>query len=267
MSPDLRIVPLDSIKLQEGVTDEKASSLAANMRKRNEIINPVVVAPLSEQRFVQLDGASRTVALSIIGAPWSFVHVVPYESVAVTTWVHTTRMDSSALHRLDDTDQNIRLSEAGGSIDGFELVATAMFAEGDHFGIHSSGGLIKRVQVANQLIGLYQLRPEQRVDTDGDGIARALQAAHALGPDGVTIEFSPFSQSEILCIVERGELLPPGVTKHRLNQRIIMNYPLNLLLDDRLTQEEQNAILAKALDGIKFHPYRDQVVLQAEPWG
>ena len=45
-NPDLRIVPLAAIKLQEGVTDAKANALARNLLLEKQIINPIVVAPL-----------------------------------------------------------------------------------------------------------------------------------------------------------------------------------------------------------------------------
>lgn len=272
-NPDLRIVPLTSIKLQEGVTDAKATALARNLTIEKQIINPIVVASLGEGCFVQLDGASRAVSLAILGAPWAFVHVVDYGEVSLTTWGHATRMDSSALRRLDDGDPDIKLTEIrqrridGEGIEGYDLVATAMFTEGDNFGIYSKGGLIKRAKSAGQLIGLYKLKPEQRVDIDDCGIEAAIEAAGNLGTDGVAVEYAGYSSTEVMRIVEAGEILPPGVTKHRLEHRVLMNYPLDRLLDPSLSQIQQNELLAETLSGIKFHPYRDRVILQAEPWG
>lgn len=272
-NPDLRIVSLAKIKLQEGVTDTKANALARNLLLEKQIINPVVVAPLGEECFVQLDGASRLASLLILGAPWAFVHVVEYKDVSLTTWVHATKMDSSALRRLDDDDAQIKLTEIrqrrvdGEGIEGFDLVATAMFADGDTLGIYSTGGLMKRAKTAGQLIGLYKLKPEQRVDVDDEGINVAIEAARRLGSDGVAIEYANFSQAEVMQVVAAGEILPPGVTKHRLEQRVLMNYPLDTLLDANVSQIEQNERLAWALSGIKFHPYRDGVIFQAEPWG
>ena len=93
------------------MTDAKANALARNLLLEKQIINPIVVAPLGETCFVQLDGASRLASLAIIGAPWAFVHVVEYKDVSLTTWVHATTMDSSALRRLDDKDAQIKLTE------------------------------------------------------------------------------------------------------------------------------------------------------------
>lgn len=272
-NPDLRIVPLSSIKLQEGVTNEKAIALARNMEAKGVIINPIVAAPLGDECFLQLDGASRVVSLAILGAPWAFVHVVDYKEVSLTTWGHATTMDSSALRRLDDNDPDIRLTEihgrrvTGEGIEGFDLVATAMFADGDNFGIYCLGGLLKRVATANKIIGLYETKPEQRVDIDGGGINTAIEAARRLKLDGVAIEYAPFSSEEVMRIVEAGKLLPPGVTKHRLEQRVLMNYPLDRLFNAYLPQRDQDRLLAQTLAGIKFHPYRDRVVYQAEVWG
>lgn len=220
-----------------------------------------------------MDGASRVVSLAILGASWAFVHVVNYDDVSLTTWVHATTMDSSALRRLDDGDPKIRLTEIrqrrvnGEGIVGYDLVATAMFAGGDSLAIYSTGGTIKRVQTANQVIGLYGLKPEQRVDLDENGISPALEMAKSLGSDGVAIKYENFSQEEIMKAVAAGVLLPPGVTKHRLQHRVLMNYPLDRLLDPSISQFRQGQLLAETLSGTKFHSYRDEVILQAEPWG
>lgn len=256
MSPDLRIIPLSSIKLQEAVTNEKARSLANNMRMRCEIINPVVVAPLKDQQFIQLDGASRIAALGILGAPWAFVHVVDYQRVAITTWGHVTQMDISALRRLG-CDSSVKLTDVEEEIDGFELAAMARFIAGEHVGIYSPNGPIERAQVTSRLIELYRLKPEQRVDMERNGIARILEVASKLGSDGVVVEFSPFSHSEIIRVVDGGGLLPPGVTKHRLEKRVLMNYPLDQLLDDSSDQTEQQGILEDSLSRMKEHPYCD----------
>lgn len=272
-NPDLRIVPLTSIKLQEGVTNEKAIALARNMEAKGVIINPIVVASLDDEYFLQLDGASRVVSLAMLGAPWAFVHVVDYNDVSLTTWVHVTRMDSSGLRRLDDGDPQIKLTEIRQrridreGIEGYDLVATAMFADGDSFGIYSIGGLAKRAKTAGKLIGLYKLKPEQRVDIDDCGINPATEMARSLGTDGVAIEYAGYSPVEVTQIVRAGEILPPGVTKHRLKHRVLMNYPLDRLLNPSLSQIEQNELLADTLSEIKFHPYRDEVIFQAEPWG
>lgn len=269
-SPDLRVVPLNSIRLQEGVTDEKGNLLAFNMRRREAIINPVVVALLDsgadENRFLQLDGASRLTALTILGAPWAFVHVVNYCDVEVTTWGHVTKIDSSALRRLDDNDQAVRLSSPGETIDGFDLAATVMFNNGNQFGVHSQGGTLKRADVGCRLAGLYQHKPEERIGLDGGGLEQALALSKIFGSDGVVISYANFSPPEILEIAGAGAILPPGVTRHRLQERVLMEYPLARLLDSSIGQEQQTELLRQDLKHIKFHPYHDRVTLQAEPW-
>ena len=99
------------------------------------------------------------------------------------------------------------------------------------------GGLIKRARTAGQLIGLYKLKPEQRVDVDDDGINLAIEAARKLGSDGVAIEYANFSQTEVMQVVAVGEILPPGLLNYRLEQRVLMNYPLDILLDATASSE------------------------------
>lgn len=269
-SPDLRVVPLNSILLQEGVTDEKGRLLAQNMESRGAIINPVVVAPFDlpsgEQRFLQLDGASRLTALAILGAPWAFVHVVDYRDVTVTTWTHVTEMNSAALRRLDGNRQDVRLFHPEETASDWDLVATALFAGSQELSIYSQGGPVVRAQVGCQLASLYLHRPEERIDLDGKGLGVALTVRASLGPDGVILNYSPFSPDDILKICAAGAILPPGVTRHRLQERVLMEYPLPRLLDSSIGQEQQIKLLRQDLKHIKFHPYHDAVTLQAEPW-
>src|SRR2546423_14572323 len=81
--PDLRIVPINSLVPHEEHDAQRAEPLIQRIREAGTWLNPPIVAPMDDQRFVILDGANRHYALSALDYDYILVQVVDYESDAV----------------------------------------------------------------------------------------------------------------------------------------------------------------------------------------
>src|SRR5215475_14521965 len=88
--PDLRIVPLDSLVPHEEHDAQRSDPLIERIRAAGTWLNPPVVAPMGDGRFVILDGANRHYALGALGYQYILVQVVNYETneVELGTWQH-----------------------------------------------------------------------------------------------------------------------------------------------------------------------------------
>src|SRR5260370_14103060 len=88
--PDLRIVPLDSLVPHEEHDAQRSDPLIERIRPAGTWLNPPIVAPMGDGRFVILDGANRHYALGALGYHYILVQVVEYESASVQleTWHH-----------------------------------------------------------------------------------------------------------------------------------------------------------------------------------
>src|SRR3954465_1213574 len=88
--PDLRIVPITFLVPHEEHDAQRAEPLIRRIREAGTWLNPPVVAPMDERRFVILDGANRHYALGALGYDYILVQVVDYESdeVQLGTWHH-----------------------------------------------------------------------------------------------------------------------------------------------------------------------------------
>src|SRR5512139_39639 len=90
--PDLRILPLSLLVEHEFNDVQRTAPLAQRLEAEGLLKNPPIVAPIGDgdPRFMVLDGANRTMALSSLGYPHVMAQVVNYEEpmVTLTTWHH-----------------------------------------------------------------------------------------------------------------------------------------------------------------------------------
>ena len=88
--PDLRIVTTDSLLAHEEHDTQRSAPLINNIGRAEFLMNPPIVAPMDDDRYVILDGANRCFAFQYLGYPHILAQVVNYESgyVALDVWHH-----------------------------------------------------------------------------------------------------------------------------------------------------------------------------------
>ncbi len=91
-APDLRIIPLNLLVEHEFSDKQRTLPLAKRLEAEGLLKNPPIVTPIGDgdRRFVVLDGANRTTALTSLGYPHVLAQVVRYEEpiITLTTWHH-----------------------------------------------------------------------------------------------------------------------------------------------------------------------------------
>ena len=79
----LRIVPLDQILLHEAHHEKRVRRILTAVRDDGFLRNPITVTK-HEGRYVQLDGATRVIALQEMGIHHIVVQVVSYEDPEIS---------------------------------------------------------------------------------------------------------------------------------------------------------------------------------------
>jgi L-serine kinase (ATP) / ParB family transcriptional regulator, heme-responsive regulator len=235
--PDLRILPMELLVEHEYNDAQRTAPLAQRLEAEGLLKNPPIVSPIGDgdERFVVLDGANRTTALSSLGYPHILCQVVNYEEpyVILTTWHH--------LLAEMDPDELTNMLAAVEGVDFFSV---------DY--LHARAGLARRecliylvrvdgtVFVARpKLPGLFVSEQNQLlnalVDTYKDrgrlhrAMTDSLDEARQLYPDlsGVVV-FPKYDPAEVMALARDGELLPTGLTRHLIHGRVLrVNYPLS----------------------------------------
>lgn len=244
-SPDLRIVPLEALMEHEYNDGQRTAPLVRRIEAEGMLKNPPIVTPLdtaslaatslSGARYVVLDGANRSSALNALGYPHILVQVVPYRlpQTTLSTWHHAvTHIDVerfvSGLYAIEGLEIHPRdLLSARAELARRELLAYILFSNGEVLAARAQQrGLHVHTRLLNALVDTYKLHGRLHRT-----ISENFDETRAIHPDLTALVIFPnYEPAEVLALARDGELLPPGLTRHLIQGRVLRtNYPLSEL--------------------------------------
>lgn len=247
--PDLRIVPVDLLVPHEEHDDQRSEPLIKRIEQSGVWLNPPVVAPMGDGRYVILDGANRHHCLKTLGYPHILVQVVEYESSAVRleTWHHVVSDISwfeflRAIREIPELSiERTDLLSARAALARRLVLAYAVLRDHSAYTLNAHiRSMEGRTAILRQIVDTYKTKGVlNRINTD------ALSLARRVYPNAVAIVVFPhYEPVEILVAARDGVRLPPGISRHMIQGRAMrLNYPLTELRDDGTSLEEKNARL------------------------
>ena len=218
------------------------------MKAEGEQRNPVIVSP-HEDRYLVLDGAHRVRALGELGSPLALVQTVDPPEKA-EGWAHLLgSMETAELRIL----RGIEASEKQGH-NPLAEVETA--GDGTIFLSSTEEGLRGLVRALWNLQSLYPKGVVvHRVEP---------QDAVRLSETDTLIRYRGFTPEELAAIVDSGTVLPAGITRFRVSERVLgVGYPLeNMAGGDVGAQNDKlEEYVRKRWDEGRVRHYREPVVL------
>jgi len=245
---DLRLVEPGCLILHEAHDEARLARLKGRIEAEGEQRNPVMASPY-EDRFLVLDGAHRVRAMNELGARFVLVQVVEPPERA-EGWGHVVQ----GFEPLGPGGTNgLLVSEEPGD----EVVAEVETSAGEiAFVLSRERGPLARSRV---MWGLQALYPDgaavRRIEPDG---AVRLTGGEAL------IRYGAFAPEELVEIVASGAVLPAGVTRFRVRERVLgVRYPLDRMMggEPRARNVELRRFVAGRLAENRVRYYREPVVL------
>lgn len=247
---DLRVVPLDCLILHEDHDRKRLARLHARIREERVQRNPVIVSPY-EDRYLVLDGAHRVHALREIGCSLVLVQMVELPERA-EGWGHL--MDAKSLLPALETVEGIEVS-AEEPEDGW--LARIETGKGERlFARTVEDGLILE---ARALCRLWEAYPEdiavRRLDPSG---------AVRLAEGEAVVFYRGFTPRELAELVRVGMVLPAGITRFRIPERVLgVRFPLEKLEsgDPKARDAELRAFIEDSWEANRIRYYGEPVVL------
>ena len=245
---DLRLVELEHLILHEAHDEDRLASLRDRIEAEREQHNPVIVSSQGDCCLV-LDGAHRVRALRELGCRLVLAQFVEPPERA-ESWAHLVEgVGPDKLHGFEE----IEVSERPGGA----WLAEVEFAGGERVFLRPMGeGLLAEVRALWALQALY---PEgvvvRRVEPDG-----------RLGPTGgeAMIGYRAFAPEELVEIVRSGAVLPAGITRFRVRERVLgVRYPLEKMKngDAPARNAELEAFVKRLWRENRIRYYEEPVVL------
>ena len=242
---DLRLVDLECLILHEAHDEDRLIRLRERMKAEGEQRNPVIVSP-HEDRYLVLDGAHRVRALGELGSTLALVQTIEPPEKA-EGWGHLLgSMQTAGLGNMEGIEVSGRTGDA--------LLAEVETAGGETLLLSAKeDGLRGRVRA---LWDLRQFYPKgvvvRRVEPDG---AVRLSGGEAL------IRYQPFTPRELAEIVDAGSVLPAGITRFRVRERVLgVRYPL-----DRMMEGDPSARNAELREFVESRWEENRVRYYGEP--
>lgn len=267
----LAILPIDKILPHETYDESRSKVLAGRLIKDKMICNPIIVAPLSKNTYVQLDGMNRLSTFKILGYKSIICQIVDYqdmENVELSSWLHFINTKTADFLKYLGKIKNLIINK--GIIDdvsnryiqseGFDKICTFVTENFEVYLITYGGSLIDKIKVLNEIVDFYSkdivrsVLPQSPTKDD----IKNLFKEHLRHKQMVV--FPTFTRHQILKVVRKGSFFPPGITRHVIKRRCLnINLPLRVL-KSKVSIATQNRHLEEILRARKFRLYEEPTI-------
>ena len=249
----LRFVPLDHLLLHEEDDPYRVKRLETILEREGKLRNPPLVAAHND-RYIVLDGATRTTALRNMGYRDALVQIVDYgsEAVQVGTWHHVVvgLSHNHLLATLADVD-GVTLQPVDGDtacrmLGARQIAAAIMMRNGQWFAAlidDAQADDNRRADLLCRLVAEYRGKAEvhRTIELDIPMLAQEYTDLTAV------ITFPIFTPDEISQIAIAGSKVPMGITRHVVVGRALgIDVPLGML-NDAQSLETKNEWLAEQI--------------------
>ena len=245
---DLLLVDLGCLILHEAHDEDRLARLRERIEAEREQRNPVIVSP-HEDRYLVLDGAHRVRALGELGSRFALVQAVEPPEKA-EGWGHLL----NGVGRVDlDNIEGIEVSHGPGDAP----LAKVETAGGETLLLSAKeDGLPGRVRALWDLQSFYP---------KGVVVRRVEPGGKAGLSDGqALIRYQPFTPRELAEIVDSGTVLPAGITRFRVRERVLgVRYPLDKMMEGepRARNAELREFVESRWEENRIRYYGEPVVL------
>lgn len=246
----LQLVELSHLVLHEAHDPARLDRLRDDIRREGVQRNPVIVAPC-KGLYLVLDGAHRVHALRELDVRFALVQCVDLPERALN-WGHL--LDAASLETVLRSTEEIEVSETQTER---TPLAEARFHDGKRlFVVGREEGLASEVRALWALQSAYP-RGEvvRRVDP---GKPVELPTGEAM------LLYRCFTPGELVEVVSGGGVLPAGLTRFMVEERVLnVRYPLELLAkgDSAARNAELEAFVGEAWQRNRVRRYTEPVVL------
>ncbi|MDQ4076549.1 MAG: ParB N-terminal domain-containing protein, partial [Chloroflexota bacterium] len=264
----LQVVPIDQVIPHEATDPKRVARLAAAVEKDGLLVNPPVVAE-HQERYVVLDGATRTAACKQLGLPHLVVQLTDPNSkdVSLHTWYHVVSGTSPdelleelklipglKLTEIPATDVHDALRER-------EALASIALSDGRFFHVEVTSNEYNWLDVLNQMVERYTLwgKVSRTLTNDLDQLKSTYTDMVAL------VVFPQFQPEDALEAAVQGRTLPQGITRFIIPGRVLrLNVPLDILAsDDTLAAKRRwlDQFIHDKLNRQRVRYYQEPVIL------
>ena len=266
---DLELIKLTDIKLHEATENIRLRNIYNRLSKSKYLMNPVIVGRHDED-IILLDGANRYGYLKDIGCKLILAQVLDYKkrSLVLEKWNHLVydfKLDILKKFCKENKLEYTKVRYKAGQEmlkEHFHYILASDISKDENILIKLPAELDKLLENIDKITKLYFKHynfDRSECDIDFHDLRKYTRRK------GVLIEFPTFHKSHIVKIANNNHRLPAGISKHRINNRVLhVKYEIKKLMSDRniaAKKEELQKMLIDKIDKNKVRQYQESVIV------
>lgn len=237
---------MDKLRAHEEIIEGAAEKLAKQMLNEGVVRDPLIV---DQETLVILDGMHRFHSLQLLGCRFAPCNLVDYGNpqIEVHSWFRVSfveEAESTAERLLRENGLDYSKELFASQELKFDAQTIILTSEGTRFQLSNAYSAIEHARVA--------VRLERELESMGckvDYLPDLVAMKQLIsGNVSLVISLPVFTKQQIQEMALRGVLLPHKTTRHIVFSRPLhVNVPLQLLLENRLSESDANRQLRELL--------------------
>lgn len=256
----LEVINIKDILVHEELDPSNSKELVNFLKKSQNLSNPIIVAALGNNKYIQLDGMNRIYSFKTLGVKTITAQIVDYnnqEEIELSSWLHIFNGNIEKFIEFIKKDKTLIVTK--GKMDqvghryikekDFGRLCSIVTNKKEVFFVSTAGGFSQKIKRLNYLVSFYKnslSRGALPYTLNGDTIKKFFKQ---YPNDNIIIIFPTFTPQQIIESAKSEVLLPTGITRHLVKSRVLnINLPLNLFNNKKTLKEqneEQDKILLK----------------------
>lgn len=267
----LKIIDVKNILPHEEYDMTRASALVDKIKKRGVFTNPILVAHVGGDTYMQIDGMNRYSAIKKLGIPSILAQVVDYNdpsTLDVSTWTHLHAIEKADFLKKLEAIPGISVGEVGFRYlrrryikdSGTGYLCTVAFDDMSVFRVASNGKLPQKVQTLAKIVGLYKDQIKRDILPD-DANSIDIEELFKKHAKKTLVLFPSFTRHQIIeCAIRSNVLFPGGITRFIIMGRCLdVNLPLTML-STKKSATEKNKELEEFLSQKRYRMYQEPTI-------
>lgn len=267
----LEVIQIKDILAHEELDPTNSKELVNFLKKSQTLSNPIIVASLGNKQYLQLDGMNRIYSFKTLGIKTITAQVVDYnnqEEIELSSWLHILKGDVKKFITFIKKDKSLIVSR--GTMDqvghryikesDFGRLCTIVTKNKEAFFISTGGNFVGKIKRLNYLVSFYQnnlTRGALPYTLNSDAIKNFFKQ---YVNDNIIVIFPTFTPQQIIESAKSKVLLPTGITRHLVKNRVLnINLPLSLF-DNKKSLKTQNVEQDKILYNKRLRLYEEATV-------
>lgn len=266
---DLELLKLTEIKLHEDTEHNRLRNIYNRISKSKYLVNPVIVGRYDND-MILLDGANRYGSLRELGCKLILAQVLNYKdpSVKLEKWNHLVYdFDLSRLKNFCRDNEieyrNVRYLSGIKELEKqFHFVLAADIGKDENILIKLSADTDEMLEQLAMITEVYFSKFDfDRSECD----IKFSDLRKYTRRKGTLIVFPTFRKHHILEIANNNHMLPAGISRHRINNRVLhVKYEIRKLMNDKnisAKRTDLTKMLIEKIDKNKVRQYQESVIV------